>query len=245
MPPLLSIIIPAYNEEQRLPETLNKVLFFLSQQEFDAEVLVVDNGSIDRTASIVTDSMQDNPNVKLLREEVAGKGLAVRKGMLEATGRYRFICDADLAMPIEEVLRFLPPAQANYDIAIGSREAPGAVRHDEPEYRHLIGRVFNYLVRILAVPGFMDTQCGFKSFRGDVANELFRIQKLDGWTFDVEVLFIALKRGYRIIEVPINWYYFPGSRIRVFRDSINMFIDLFKIRLNWLRNLYVAQNRET
>jgi glycosyltransferase involved in cell wall biosynthesis len=242
--PLLSIIIPAYNEESRLPNSLRLIFSFLRKQDFEAEVLVVDNGSVDRTAEIVRDLSKDHPNLSLLQEEIAGKGLAVRRGMLEAKGEYRFICDADLAMPIEEVLRFLPPEQMDYDIAIGSREAPGAVRHNEPQYRHWIGRVFNYFVRILAVPGFMDTQCGFKCFRGDVASDLFDVQLLDGWTFDVEVLFIALKRGYKIIEVPINWYYFPGSRVHVIRDSINMFLDLFKIRLNWRRKVYGLQTEE-
>jgi glycosyltransferase involved in cell wall biosynthesis len=236
--PLLSIIIPAYNEEARLPHSLKTVLSFLDEQEFEAEVIVVDNGSVDRTADIVKNFSKENRNLKLLQEKIAGKGLAVRRGMLESSGEFRFICDADLAMPIEEVLRFLPPEQMNYDIAIGSREAPGAVRYDEPRYRHFIGRVFNNIVRILAVPGFMDTQCGFKCFRGEVADDLFRVQQLDGWTFDVEVLFIAQRRGYRIIEVPINWYYFPGSRIHVIRDSINMFLDLFKIRINWMKKQY-------
>jgi glycosyltransferase involved in cell wall biosynthesis len=236
--PLLSIIIPAYNEEKRLPQSLKTVLNFLDGQDFEAEVIVVDNGSVDRTADIVKDLSKENQNLKLYQEQIAGKGLAVRRGMLESTGEFRFICDADLAMPIEEVLRFLPPEQMNYDIAIGSREAPGAVRYDEPSYRHFIGRVFNNIVRIMAVPGFMDTQCGFKCFRGEIADDLFKVQLLDGWTFDVEVLFIAQRRGYRIIEVPINWYYFPGSRIHVVRDSINMFLDLFKIRINWMKNLY-------
>jgi glycosyltransferase involved in cell wall biosynthesis len=236
--PLLSIIIPAYNEEKRLPQSLKTVLNFLDGQDFEAEVIVVDNGSVDRTADIVKDLSKENQNLKLYQEQIAGKGLAVRRGMLESTGEFRFICDADLAMPIEEVLRFLPPEQMNYDIAIGSREAPGAVRYDEPSYRHFIGRVFNNIVRIMAVPGFMDTQCGFKCFRGEIADDLFKVQLLDGWTFDVEVLFIAQRRGYRIVEVPINWYYFPGSRIHVVRDSINMFLDLFKIRINWMKNLY-------
>ena len=238
MAPILSIIIPAYNEESRLPHSLNTVLTFLDNQEFEAEVIVIDNGSVDRTAAIVREFMQENQNLKLFQEKIAGKGLAVRRGMLESKGEFRFICDADLAMPIEEVLNFIPPEQKGYDIAIGSREVPGAVRYDEPQYRHFIGRVFNNIVRLLAVPGFMDTQCGFKCFRGEIADELFKIQRLDGWTFDVEVLFVAQKRGYKIIEVPINWYYFPGSRVRVIRDSITMFLDLFRIRLNWMNDLY-------
>jgi hypothetical protein len=125
-----------------------------------------------------------------------------------------------------------------YDIAIASREGPGAVRVGEPAYRHWIGRAFNGLVRLLAVPHFQDTQCGFKCFRGEVAEDLFAVQVLDGWTFDVEVLFIGLRRGYRIVEVPIHWTYNPGSRVRPMRDSLAMFADLFRVRSNWRRGLY-------
>lgn len=233
--PFLSLIIPAYNEEQRLPGTLEKVQAFLGEQSYDAEVLVVENGSSDRTAAVAE---RFTPGVRLLRESRRGKGLAVRRGMLEATGEYRFICDADLSMPIEEVSQFLPPRLEGYDIAIASREIPGAVRYNEPAYRHWIGRVFNLLVRTLAVPGIQDTQCGFKCFTAGAAQSLFPLQRIDGWTFDVEVLFIALKFGYRVTEVPIHWHHFRGSRVRLFRDSWLMFTDLFRIRQNWRGGLY-------
>jgi dolichyl-phosphate beta-glucosyltransferase len=241
LPPQLSIIIPAYNEEQRLPESLTAVMAFLQDQTYEAEVLVVDNGSQDRTSQIVSDFIQRYSNLTLLREECSGKGLAVRRGMLEAQGEFRFICDADLSMPIDEVNKFIPPSLTEFDIAIASREVAGAVRYNEPILRHWIGRIFNFMVRILAVPGFKDTQCGFKCFHASVAEDLFRVQKLDGWTFDVEVLNIALQRRYKIVEVPIHWYYHPASRINVIRDSINMFIDLFRIRQNWKRNDYAAR----
>jgi dolichyl-phosphate beta-glucosyltransferase len=241
LPPQLSIIIPAYNEEQRLPASLTSVMAFLQFQTYEAEVLVVDNGSQDRTSQIVSDFTQRYPNITLLHEEQSGKGLAVRRGMLEAQGEYRFICDADLSMPIDEVNKFLPPSLMNFDIAIASREVAGAVRYNEPILRHWIGRIFNFMVRILAVPGFKDTQCGFKCFRATAAEDLFRVQKLDGWTFDVEVLNIALQRGYKIVEVPIHWYYHPASRINVLRDSVHMFMDLFRIRQNWKRNEYTAK----
>jgi glycosyltransferase involved in cell wall biosynthesis len=240
LPPLLSIIIPAHNEEHRISASLKKVLDFLRTQTYEAEILVVENGSQDRTAEIVEENAGRHPNLHLLRETRAGKGLAVRRGMLEARGEYRFICDADLSMPIEEINRFIPPQITDFDIAIASREVPGAIRYDEPPYRHLIGRGFNLLVRVLTVPGIQDTQCGFKCFRSTVVNDLFETQILDGWTFDVEVLFIAMKRGYRIVEIPIPWYYNPGSRIRLFHDTINMFTDLFRIRLNWRRGVYDA-----
>jgi len=242
LPPLLSIIIPALNEEDRLPESLTKVLGFLEAQAYPAEVLLVDNGSTDRTAAIAQEFAARHSNLRLLQDPHRGKGLAVRRGMLAAQGEYRFICDADLSMPIEEVNRFLPPAMEGYDIAIASRETPGAVRYGEPAYRHWIGRVFNRAVKLLAVTSFEDTQCGFKCFRAQAGEDLFRVQRLDGWTFDVEVLFIALRRGYRVVEVPIPWYYTPGSRIRPARDSFVMLADLFRIRANWRRGLYAPRN---
>lgn len=233
--PFLSLIIPAYNEEQRLPRTLTKIQSFLKDQPYESEVLVVENGSRDRTAAIAEEF---SSLVRLLREPERGKGRAVRRGMVEASGDFRFICDADLSMPIEEVNRFLPPQLEEYDIAIASREVAGAVRHNEPAYRHWIGRIFNLLVRTMAVPGFQDTQCGFKCFTAEAAEALFPLQRIDGWTFDVEILYIALRLGYRVKEVPINWYYFPGSRVRMVRDSWLMLTDLFRIRSNWRRGLY-------
>ncbi|HID89599.1 MAG TPA: glycosyltransferase family 2 protein [Anaerolineae bacterium] len=232
------MVIPAYNEEQRLPVTLPQVLIFAEAQPYPIEVLVVDNASTDRTAQIVREMTTDHPNLFLLHQPIRGKGAAVRKGMMEARGEYLFICDADLAMPIEEVAKFLPPALSGYDIAIASREAPGAVRYNEPWYRHVMGRVFNLIVRWLAVPGIQDTQCGFKCFRRDVARDLFSVQRIDGWAFDVEVLYIALRRGYRIVEVPINWYYGEGSRVHPVRDSINMLREVFRIRRNGRLGVY-------
>jgi len=227
---LLTIVIPAYNEERRLPVTLPQVVAFAEAQERPVEILVVDNASTDATADVVRGFVAQHPIVSLLHQPIRGKGAAVRKGMMEGRGEYLFICDADLAMPIEQAGRFLPPALSDYDVAIASREIPGAVRYDEPWYRHLMGRVFNLLVRWLAVPGIQDTQCGFKCFRREVARDLFAAQELDGWAFDVEVLYIALRRGYRIVEVPIDWYYGPGSRISPLRDSWNMLREVLRIR---------------
>lgn len=238
MAPFLSLIIPAYNEERRLPDTLSTIQQYLASQPYQAEVLVVDNGSQDRTAEVAQSYAHDDAGLRLLKEQRRGKGLAVRRGMQEATGEYRFICDADLSMPIEELNRFLPPALTEFDIAIASREVPGAVRYGEPAYRHWIGRVFNTLVRVLALPDFHDTQCGFKCFTAAAAESLFQQQQLDGWSFDVEVLFLAVRRGYRVVEVPISWYYNPGSRVSLFSDSWHMFTDLLRIRRNWRRGVY-------
>lgn len=242
--PLLSIIIPAYNEERRLSSTLPQVVAFAQAQEYQVEVLVVDNASTDRTSAVVQAVAARHPFVSLLHQPVRGKGAAVRKGMMAGQGQYLFICDADLAMPIEQVSRFLPPVLSEYDIAIASREAPGAVRYDEPWYRHLMGRAFNLLVRLLAVPGIQDTQCGFKCFRKEVVRDLFTAQVLDGWAFDVEVLYIARRRGYRIVEVPIDWYYGEGSRVSPLRDSWNMLREVLRIRRNGRTGLYERGARQ-
>jgi glycosyltransferase involved in cell wall biosynthesis len=242
LPPLLSIIIPALNEEHRLPGNLRRVLDFLKDQAYSSELIVVDSGSQDQTSAVVEQFIPENANLHLYREELRGKGRAVRRGMIEAKGQYRFICDADLSMPIKNVNKFLPPTLEDFDIAIASREVPGAVRYHEPAYRHWIGRGFNLLVRLLAIPQFHDTQCGFKCFRGEIAEDLFSVQQLQGWGFDVEVLFVAVKRGYRIVEVPIPWYFNPDSRVRLLQDSIGMFGELIQIRRNWKKGIYAPRD---
>ncbi len=237
-PPFLSLIIPAHNEEERLPATLENVRSFIQAQPYTAEVILVENGSCDRTLAIAQQFAASMPFLKVIHEERAGKGLAVKRGMREASGEYRFFADADFSMPVEEINRFLPPAVNGIDIAIGSREATGAVRYDEPAFRHFTGRVFNTLVRLVALPGLKDTQCGFKCFRGEVAEDVFPYQTIDGWTFDVEVLFIARRRGYKIIEIGVPWYFDANSKVRVFKHSIKMATDLLAIRRNALRGIY-------
>jgi dolichyl-phosphate beta-glucosyltransferase len=236
--PFLSIVVPAYNEEARLPGSLQAIVDFVAQKTYGVEVLVVDNNSRDRTGQIIEEYAGKFSFVRGMVERTQGKGAAVRSGMLAAHGEYRFICDADLSMPIDEVDKFLPPHLAGYDIAIASREAPGAVRYAEPWYRHLMGRVFNTIVRLFAVPGLQDTQCGFKMFRADVAESLFPLQTMNGWSFDVEILYAALRWGYTIVEVPIHWYYKDNTRIHPIRDSLDMFAEVFKIRRNGQRGLY-------
>ncbi|MDY7009700.1 MAG: dolichyl-phosphate beta-glucosyltransferase [Planctomycetota bacterium] len=235
--PLLSVVIPAHNEQARLPGTLEEVFSFLSVQPYSSEVLVVENGSEDQTLKVAQSFMSSHPSLRVLQESRRGKGLAVRRGMLEARGQYRFLCDADLSMPIAEVNQFLPPLLKDFDIAIGSREAPGAVV-DQPVSRRRIGRTFNAIVRLMALPGLRDTQCGFKCFRAAVAEDIFSRQRLEGMAFDVEVLRIARHRGYRIIERPITWRFDPDSRVRLFRDSMRMVAELLTIRRNARRGLY-------
>jgi glycosyltransferase involved in cell wall biosynthesis len=236
--PFLSIIIPVVNEEKRLPPALQEIDVFLRTLDFTAEVLVVENGSSDRTYEVAQEGARRLPYLRVLREQARGKGLAVRRGMLEALGEYRIFCDVDFSMPVKEIRRFIPPELPEMDVAIASREKKGAVRYGEPAYRHFIGRGFNALVRWLALPGLQDTQCGFKCFRKEVAERIFPLQTINGWTFDVEVLFVARRMGYRIVEVPIPWYYNADSKVRVFKDSYHMFTDLVAIRLNAWRGVY-------
>jgi len=236
--PFLSIIIPAYNEAQRLPKTLLAISAYMRQQSYPSELIVVENGSTDGTYQTAKGFQGEIPNLIVLHEDQRGKGWAVRQGMLHAKGDYRFICDADLSMPIEEIAKFLPPEQNKYPIAIGSREAEGAVRQNEPQYRHLIGRMFNTMVRMLVLPGLNDTQCGFKVFRADAAEEIFPKLTIFGWTFDVEALFLARSFGFTITEIPIQWHHHPHSTVKVLRDSIQMGLDVMKIRWNAIKGVY-------
>lgn len=230
--PLLSLIIPAYNEGERLPATLPPVIEFLEAQPYASELIIVNNNSRDNTGEIARQFAVARPYIRVIDELTQGKGAAVRTGMLAATGDYLFMADADFSMPVSEIAKFLPPNLSHYDVAIGSREARGAVRYNEPAYRHFMGRVFNFYVKVLAIPGFEDTQCGFKCFRREVAHDILPSQTIDGWAFDVELLFIALRRGYRVVEIPVVWYYGENSRISPVRDTINMIREVLRIRYN-------------
>lgn len=236
--PFLSIIIPAHNEEKRLPPSLDDIDQFLQQQDYTAEVIIVENGSKDRTLEVAQQHAEKYPYIRVIQATTRGKGLAVKHGMLEAKGDWRFICDADLSMKIDDLVKFLPPNVEGYDVIIASREAPGAERVGEPEYRHFMGRINNIIIKIAALPDFEDTQCGFKMFRREVAEDLFKVQKMNGIGFDVELLFIAKKRGYTIKEVPITWYYDPYSTMRLWDDSVKMLREIWEIRQNWRKGLY-------
>ncbi len=231
--PFLSIVVPAFNEEARIVSTLEELSSFIATCPYESEVVVADDGSQDATASMVMEFSQRDPRIKLIKLDHRGKGWAVKKGMLAAAGQYRLLCDADLAVPIQMVERLLPPRCEGADVAVGSREAPGARRIGEPSGRHAMGRIFNTLVRWLAVPRLKDTQCGFKCFKGKVADQLFQDQTMDGFAFDVEVLFLAHRRGLRLCEVPVDWFYRERSKVRPIRDSLAMTRDLLKIRWNY------------
>jgi glycosyltransferase involved in cell wall biosynthesis len=240
--PFLSIIIPAYNEESRLPDTLEKVDSFLSEQIYSSEVWIVDNNSTDHTSDIIQDFAARHPNFQGLFEKQPGKGAAVKHGMLQARGEYSFMCDADLSMPIDEINRFLPPQLEGVDIAIASREAPGAIRYDEPQFRHIGGRLLNYFIQLLALPGLNDTQCGFKCFSSRAAKDLFQHQTLPGWSFDIELLYIARKRGYTTEAIPIPWFYHQESKVNAFRDALKILLDIRVIKRNAKQGIYDSQN---
>jgi dolichyl-phosphate beta-glucosyltransferase len=246
--PYLSVVIPAYNEEHRLPSTLDAVKTFLEVQDFTSEIILADDGSEDRTGEIASAFASTNENVRILRLPHQGKANAVKSGVLASTGKYVMFTDADLSTPLTYISRLIEVLESGADVAIGSREGQGAIRHDEPAYRHFMGRVFNTLVRAIAVPGIDDTQCGFKAFRADAAHDVFSSVLLykdsDLVTgprvtgFDVEVLYLARRRGYLIVEVPVEWTHVPGSKVAPFSDSIRMFADVVRVRMNALRGRY-------
>lgn len=236
--PMLSIVIPAHNEESRLGTTLMELTDLLRRQSFDWEVRVVDDGSADDTAAVVDEHGRTEPRVVLQREPHRGKGGAVKAGMLAARGAYRFLCDADLSMPARELPRFLPPRIVDFDLAIGSREGYGSRRVGEPLRRHVLGRLFNHLVQWLVLDGTNDTQCGFKMFTARAAETIFPLVTIDGWAFDIEVLAIARRKGFRVVEVPIEWHYRPQSQVSMFSDGWRMVRDLRKIRARAASGLY-------
>jgi dolichyl-phosphate beta-glucosyltransferase len=250
--PLLSIVIPAYNEAARLPHTLPQVLDYLAAAPFTWELVLVDDGSADATLALMQAAAAHRPGVRVLAEPHRGKAAAVRAGMLAATGQTILFSDADLSTPLVTVEQMLPRLKGQggeADLVIGSREGLGARRHGEPIYRHLMGRAFNLLVRWLVVPEVQDTQCGFKLFTRAAAQDLFRRLRLYGEDapvvrgplvtgFDVELLFLARTRGYRIAEQAVQWRHVPGSKVDPLRDAFRMARDVVRVRLNHLRGAY-------
>lgn len=245
----LTLIIPAYNEAARLPATLKTVLDFLRNMGMTWELLLADDGSVDATPCIAASAEMADPHVHHLQLPHRGKAAAIREGVNAATGRFIIFTDADLSTPIEYVDQAYALLLGDSDIVIGTRESPQSRRIGEPAYRHLMGRVFNSVVQCLVVPGINDTQCGFKGFRADVARDLFQSTRLYRHGsmpvrgplvtgFDIELLFLARKRGYRIHELPVVWRHVKGSNVRPVIDTFRMLRDALHVRLNDLRDRY-------
>lgn len=230
--PHLSVIVPAYNEEQRLAESLPVIISYLSRQLYTWEILVVDDGSRDAT-SRVAQEIAGECNCRVIRNEPnRGKGYSIKRGMLEARGSYRLFSDADLSTPIEELEKFWPEVEAGSDVVIGSRAVRGAqLEVRQAFYRELMGRVFNTLVQLMLVGGIRDTQCGFKLFSERAAEKIFPEQSLQGFAFDVELLVLARRYGFMIKEVPVRWINSPATKVSALRDSTRMFADLLRLKL--------------
>ncbi len=239
----LSVIVPAFNEATRIGETLEELCAYVPTLVPDCEIRLVDDGSDDETATIAEHIARRDQRVVLQREPHRGKGWAVRAGLMAAIGELRFMCYADLSMPVSELPRFLAMVPAQCDIAIGSREGIGSRRVGEPAYRHAMGRVFSALVKAMVLPGINDTQCGFKLFTSQAVEAVFPMTTIAGWAFDVEVLLMAQLQGLRVQEVPIEWHYRDYSRVSAVRDPVRMIRDLWKIRTNRIRGVYGNQSR--
>jgi len=238
----ISIVIPAYNEERRLPATLRSILEYLRTRDWAPwEIVVVNDGSKDGTAAVAARFAAEHAGVRVLENPGnRGKGYSVRHGMLEAQGDWALFTDADLSAPIEELDKMIAAARASgASVAIGSRAVDRrliAVR--QSLFRETAGRIFNLLMRAVTGLPFADTQCGFKLFERNAVQQVFRRQRIERWGFDAEVLFIAQKFGYKIVEVPVRWSHSEGTKVSMFGDSVNMFLDLLRIRRNQVRGLY-------
>jgi len=231
---LLSVVIPTYNEQHRLPRTLLEALRWCSQRAIEFELIVADDGSRDQTLALARLFEEQDRRVRSLACPHRGKGAAVRMGMLNAKGLYVLFMDADGATPLDEIPKLVEALDRGYDVAIGSRvpQAPGQVRVEAHWYRRLIGRTFAFLVNVLAVPGVGDTQCGFKMFRREAVGPIFSSQQIDDFAFDVEVLLLAKRLGLSVAEIPVNWADQPGSKVNLVTDSIKMLFDISRVR--WL-----------
>jgi len=232
------VIIPAYNEEKRIEKTILSIASYLSQRgdylKFgnDYEIIIIDDRSQDETQEIVEQLAKENKKIKIiLNEKRYGKGYSVKKGMLLAEGGYLLFSDADLSTPIEELDKLLFWLEKGYDGAIGSRSLKDSqIIVHQPFYREIMGKIFNKFVKFICLPDFIDTQCGFKLFKKEVAKKIFALSKINRFAFDVEILYLAKKNNYKIKEVPIRWINSPASRVHPVFDSFKMLVDLVRIR---------------
>lgn len=249
MQPYLSVVIPSYNEKRNLGRgVLNQVIEYLESRDYSWELVLSDDGSSDGTVAELEAFAKAHKHVKVLKNIHAGKAPTVKAGMLAATGKWRLFTDFDQSTPLREVEVLLKAAEKGAEVVVGSREISGALRDKEPFHRHLMGRGFNLLVQLLAVPGIYDTQCGFKLFSDKATEELFhqlviyggQEQRTDAFTgaFDVELLYLARKDSYKIVEVPVHWAYNETVRVSPIKDSARMFRDIFRMRLASLMGKY-------
>ena len=234
----LSVIIPAYNEEKRIVSTLKKIIAFVNAKKINYEIIVVDDGSKDDTVNIIKGTLGDKVKI-ISNKRNRGKGYSVRSGFLSANGKYLLFSDTDLSTPIEEVDKLSKALKDNFQVSIGSRAFKDSdIQVHQPIYRELMGKIFNVFVKLICLRGIKDTQCGFKLFTAKAGKEICKLQRLERFSFDVELLFIAKKKGYKIDEVPIRWSNDPETKVGVIKDSINMFKDLLVIRWNNFRGFY-------
>ena len=244
---IYSIIIPAYNESGRIRPTLDEVLRYSKERNWDVEILVVDDGSRDDTPAIIREYGSSHPQIRLVENpENHGKGYSVRAGMLQARGDVCLFTDADLSSPITEAQHLFEALAAGADIAIGSRWLRAELQTErQPLYRQLMGRIFNLLLRVILRLHYVDTQCGFKAFRREAAQRVFPPMKIERWGFDPEILFLARKLGLVTKEVPVVWAHSEGTRLHPVRDGIRMFGDVVRIRWNSITGVYALRPGST
>ena len=238
--PRYSIVIPAYNEGARIPATLNSVIACVRGNQWNAEIIVVNDGSSDNTAQVVREIAKSAPELRLIENPGnRGKGYSVRSGILQALGEIVMFTDADLSSPMEEADRLFAAIAGGADIAIGSRWLESSRQtHRQPLYRQVFGRCFNAVTRAIMRLPFADTQCGFKAFTRHAAQTVFQLQTIERWGFDPEILFIALKRGFRVVEVPVSWAHDERTRMSYLRDGLVMLEELVRVRWNALTGHY-------
>jgi dolichyl-phosphate beta-glucosyltransferase len=238
----ISVVVPAYNEAEHIKNTLVSIHDFLSKGQDDFEIITVDDGSIDETAKTVEELSKELGNIKLIKNEHRGKGYSVKTGVLAASKDIVLFSDADLSTPIEELEGFIKYLDEGYDVVIGSRALKESNLIKKQGFlRRTMGKVFNLFIRMFLFGGINDTQCGFKAFKGSVAKELFSLQRLDGFCFDAEILYIARRKGYSIKEAGVRWINREHSKVSIVSSPINMFFDIFLIRINGIRGVYENQ----
>ncbi len=242
LPPQYSIVIPAYNESSRLSATLDRIVAHLHERGWNAEILVVNDGSTDNTAAIVRTYAERDPVFRLIENPGnRGKGFSVRNGMLHATGEVLLFSDADLSSPIEETDKLFAAISDGADVAIGSRWLRAELQTQrQPLYRQFYGRIFNLALRLILGLRYRDTQCGFKAFTRRAAQTIFPLQHIERWGFDPEILFLARKFGLKVVEIPVQWAHSEGSRLHPLRDGIRMFFEVLKIRWYSITGKYDA-----